>query len=345
MNYLQRLLIYSALLGAFSSCKNELDVNAPWKETTVVYGLLSPTDSVQYIKINKAFLGPGNELSYAKIADSVNYPDILKVTIQRFKKDGTKESPVQLIRDMSIQKDTGIFMSDAGTNVLYKWLTPTGTIDKENQYLLTIINTQSGKMVTGFTSIVGDISSPNTPTVPWSSKTLTLTNHPNNNVKIGWGTAASGKIYNLVIRIFYKEKDLSTNSFFPKYLDWAFGNQEALDTLGSNGNPGESLEQDFEGDQFYQYVANKLADMPSGSRHLDSISFIWSVGTLDLDTYIQVYQPSIGIVQEKPQYTNLNGGIGIFSSRSTYTVHGCKLNQNSQDTLILGPMTASKGFF
>jgi hypothetical protein len=338
MNYIQKLLLLVALIGTLSSCKNDLQVNASWKEITVVYGLLNPTDTAQYIKINKAYLGPGNELSYAKIADSINYPNILNVSIQRFLNGVPYGPAVHLVRDSSIVKDTGIFANVP--NILYKWATPIpGTIDINSQYQLTIVNTQTGKTITGFTSIVGNIVSPNTPTIPWSSTTLSFTNHPNNEIMIGWGTAPSGKIYNMVIRIYYIENNI------PKSLDWSFGNQESLDTLGAINNPGEALYQNFQGDQFYQFVGNELSDMPSGSRHLDSIKFIWSIGTLDLDTYIQVYAPSIGIVQEKPQYTDLSGGIGIFTSRSIYTSPLCSLSQNSKDTLVYGPFTVSKGFY
>ena len=41
---------------SFISCNNELEINGELKETTVVYGLLNQSDSVQYLKIYKAFL-------------------------------------------------------------------------------------------------------------------------------------------------------------------------------------------------------------------------------------------------------------------------------------------------
>ena len=71
-NYI-KLVLFVAVFSTLFSCKNTLEVNAPWKETTVVYGLLNVHDTVQYIKINKAFLGNGNEMSFAKVADSINY--------------------------------------------------------------------------------------------------------------------------------------------------------------------------------------------------------------------------------------------------------------------------------
>jgi hypothetical protein len=102
--------------------------------------------------------------------------------------------------------------------------------------------------------------------------------------------------------------------------------------------------QYFQGDAFYQFLGNQLSPMPPLSRTFDSLDFIWNIGTLDLYTYIEVTTPSIGIVQEKPQFTDLNGGIGIFTSRATFTIPNCTLNYNSLDTLAYGNYTDSLGF-
>ena len=343
MNYIQKLLILIVVICTFSACKNDLQVNAPWKETTVVYGLLNPADSAQYIKINKAFLGPGNELSYAKIADSINYPNILNVTIQRYMNGSPYGNPVKLIRDSSIVKDPGTFANVP--NILYRWDTPLNdpqkAVDVNSQYQLTIVNSQTGKTITGFTSVVGNIIPSLTPTIPFSSKTIALTNLTNgvnSQIKVGWGTAPSGKVYNLVIRIRYHENNV------PKYIDWNFGNMNSVDTMGAINNTGDDMFQYFQGDAFYQFLGNQLSPMPANSRTFDSLDFIWNIGTLDLYTYIEVTTPSIGIVQEKPQFTDLNGGIGIFTSRATFTIPRCTLNYNSLDTLAFGIYTSGLGF-
>jgi hypothetical protein len=35
----------------------------------------------------------------------------------------------------------------------------------------------------------------------------------------------------------------------------------------------------------------------------------------ELNTFINVNRPSTGIIQEKPEYTNIQNGLGIFSAR------------------------------
>ena len=57
----------------FSACETDVDLNAPYKSTTIVFGLLDPGADTQFVKITKTFLGNGNNLEYAQIRDSSEY--------------------------------------------------------------------------------------------------------------------------------------------------------------------------------------------------------------------------------------------------------------------------------
>ena len=59
-----------------------------------------------------------------------------------------------------------------------------------------------------------------------------------------------------------------------------------------------------------------------------------TLGTQDLKTYIDVNEPITGIVQERPQFTNINNGIGLFSSRYTREYVNLPLSPESLDYLI-----------
>src|SRR5256885_621227 len=101
-----------------NSCKTDFDIIAPYKETTVVYGLLDPAANVQYIKINKAFLGEGNALVMAQQRDSTNYkPGSLDVKLQEIV-FGQVVKTLQLDTTTAIAKDAGIFSNPY--QVLYK---------------------------------------------------------------------------------------------------------------------------------------------------------------------------------------------------------------------------------
>jgi len=82
MKYLSIILFSIILFGGVQSCSTDVDINAPWKDITVVYGLLNQNDNIHYIKVNKAFLGDASAYEMAAISDSVNYQDIIEAARQ-----------------------------------------------------------------------------------------------------------------------------------------------------------------------------------------------------------------------------------------------------------------------
>ena len=79
-------LIYLVFIVAtFNSCKNDLDALAPYKESIAVYGLIDPADSVNYIRVNRVFLGSGSAVDVAQIQDSVYFrPGEATVTVEKY---------------------------------------------------------------------------------------------------------------------------------------------------------------------------------------------------------------------------------------------------------------------
>ena len=72
----------------FTTCRNDLELNAPYKEIPSIYAVINPSEPVHVIRINKVFLGEGDANAMAKVADSVNYPaGELTVTLRRFVND------------------------------------------------------------------------------------------------------------------------------------------------------------------------------------------------------------------------------------------------------------------
>ena len=55
-------------------CSTEVDLTAPYDSIPVVYGLLELQADTQWVKINRTWLGEGNQLLAAQVADSSEYP-------------------------------------------------------------------------------------------------------------------------------------------------------------------------------------------------------------------------------------------------------------------------------
>ncbi len=79
-------IIFSLILliigiAIFNRCSNEVDLYADYKDITIVYGILDVSDDTAWVKITKAFTGPGNALTMAHNSDSSNYPYKLDVSL------------------------------------------------------------------------------------------------------------------------------------------------------------------------------------------------------------------------------------------------------------------------
>ena len=123
--------IISLFLG---SCSNDLEINAPWKDVTVVFGLLNKNETTHYIRISKAFLGEGDALQFASQFDSLYYnPDLLDVKVYRVY-NGVVEDSFLCAAVTDIDKDPGIFSSPS--QILYAFdATLTSSVPTTNDRL------------------------------------------------------------------------------------------------------------------------------------------------------------------------------------------------------------------
>ena len=148
----------------FSSCNNELDVLTDYTETMVVFGLLNPTDTVQYIKINKAFLGENDALVMSGFFDSSNYVNNELIVKLHKIVNGNITQTVSLIKETLVPKPVGVFSSPL--QYLYKTNLP--ILQDGSEYKIDITNTVSGLSVTSKTKIVQNFFITN----PTSSQTV-----------------------------------------------------------------------------------------------------------------------------------------------------------------------------
>src|SRR3989337_83336 len=104
--FVYSLLIFSLLFG---SCKNDLDVLAPYEEQIVAYCLLNPLDTVQYVKVTKSFLGDVDAFLMANQFDSVNFgANELTVSLEKMNGDQVLQT-IPLFIDSTLPRDSGIF--------------------------------------------------------------------------------------------------------------------------------------------------------------------------------------------------------------------------------------------
>ena len=307
MNKIYLLLSVFAML--FIACETDFDVNSQWEETTVVYGLLDASDenTLQKIKISKAFLGEMDAYEMAQYADSINF-DTANIDVMIYKwgfneiEDSVSLNAVPNLRDGDIFNDSII---------VYEFVNENSFLQKEYEYELVVKNNKSGNIVTSRTSIIS--TSPS-----WSSFVPSQYNfgfykkdeNEFDDKKINWRSVDGGKLYQLNILFQYSEENTITGKLDSITINW-------LQPLQNNSNNPINVE--LEGVKFFNFLKDNINENDDVIRVFNSISVQMTVGSEDLETYINVNKPITGIVQERPSFTNINNGIGLFSSRFTST--------------------------
>lgn len=330
---MKKLMYLTFVLASvlIQSCKNDVVLSGPYEDRTIVYGLLNQNDTAHYIRIQKAFLVNGNALDYTGIPDSIQYkPGDLAVKIQQFKSpsDTTTTKTILLTLTNEIEKDSGAF-AYPGIQ-LFK---TTEKLVTGNYYRLVITNLKNGKVITGSTPLVyGFIWKGN-----FGLGTITWNNFVGTGLTIRFDPATNGVIYEPEVVFYYREVNITTNDTIRDSLVWKLVDIES---------PGVGeMSYNFPQNSFYSYISTQLTPPASGvKRIIGTLTFRFYAGTQELDTYINSNKPSIGIIQEKPVYTNLTNSLGIFAARSVFERRNVVMSESAKDTLVLGTYTKNLGF-
>lgn len=333
MHTIKYLIFGFCLLFIMYSCETDFDTTATWEDITVVYGIIDQNDSIQYIIIKKAYLGEGNALQFAQVYDSSNYTHLLNVWIEEYDENGQKVQTIMFDTAASTIPDDPDAVFPTGVQTIYKGgpetfyeikyiiEPPFDTVgfrklwlNDKNSYTLNILFPDSSKLVTSETELINDFII----TRPFpGSTTIKFVISPSVPTIFEWEKPENdlGKFrYELLIKFNYQEltfdnilQDKSINLVSNSTVYPSAGNSKMTYYYWDN-NFFSSCESEIP----YK-DANTEANIKE--RYSGNIEIYVSVAGEAFNQFMQVYEPSNSIVQEKPLYTNIENGIGVYSSR------------------------------
>lgn len=312
------------------SCSTDFDITADWKDITIVYGLLNQNDSIHYIKINKAFLGESNALVMAQNSDSSSYGNNIDVRLEEWS-NGFHINTLNFDTTTIFNKLPGDFYYP--NQILYK---TKANLNNSSVYKLIIYNKITKKTISSQTALIKPF------TIEKPNPLQQINFASINPLEVKWNSAINGKLYQITIRFYYIETDLVTNISTQKYVDWILGSKTSNNSLG-----GEVLTLSYNGESFFENISHKIPINPNVKRFEGKVEFIFTVAGEDFNTYMELNKPVSSIVQEKPQYTNITNGIGLFSCRYDNSVDNPRLlnlTARSSDSLKNGRFTNQLGF-
>jgi hypothetical protein len=306
-----RLLCYFCVLTFLTSCENDIEINAPEKEIPVIYGFLDPHDSVQYIRVSRTFQTEGIKTPEEEAKNSGNQflTDNIYVTNLR-----TLDT-FFFVRSTDIPKDPGYFQSDV--NFVYSdqgKMRASGRFFQSDQYQLGVVS-PAGKTYSVKTSIVRDAKlfagSPlflGLYTKFGTLRILSLAPAPT--------TGAGAAIYDLSLRTYYYETISGVATI--RYIDYPF--QKNYSPKGRNGGEGFNLTA-YKMLDYLNYIKDNIKPVdPSISRKFIRHDLVAYGGSDEVFDYFNLFKPSLAIAQKRPDYSNIPGALGIFSSRNSASV-------------------------
>lgn len=332
--------------GLFQSCTTDVELEGTWRNITVVYGLLDKNEDIHYVLINKAALGPGNALEYATLRDSLEYDP---ADVNAYIEEVVSGNVVRtfLLKDTTLNNKgaDGIFYS--GDHTVYYF--NEANLDESASYKLYVEIASSGEviLVKGETELVGSFpisqplknfpGAPSQPQISFANANSSITDdYPPLGIK--WNGPSTADRYEVKITLNYEE--VTATSTAMRSIDWELG------TISGASN----TETNAEGKSFYQWVDAKIKNNPTLNdpsilnRRFKGLDFTIVAAGEDLNTYINVNQPVTGVVQERPEFTNIDNGIGLFSSRTSESVDFKWLDKFSFEELCEGQYTYSLNF-
>lgn len=339
-------------------CSTDVELNAPYDSKTVVFSLLDPGLDTQWVKINRTWLGEGDNLLVAAIRDSSEYQSGAFEGVVQEVQNGNVISTYALHDTLLNNKETnGIFF--APEQRAYYFATPTG-LNSNSEYRISLdfpnkVDVEASTDI--IASVVGNIIYPPVGNddfkMNWANVSSNGTVYATQNIK--WSSTANAKRYEAKLRIWIKEKEYADNAQTILVderiisLDWSLGTESPATTNG-----GETILLPVNGESFYRFLASRFEENPKMRRELGiwdpvvqiarSFDLVLVVANEELDTYLDINSPVTGIIQERPEYTNVSNGLGLFASRSSQLATGYGYTDGTMKELAIGEHTSNLGF-
>jgi hypothetical protein len=336
------LLSLSALALVLASCSTDFEVNAPFEEIPVVYGLLDPTDNVQYIRLNRAFLQEGaNALVLATDPNEIYYDDRVEVRLEEY--DGSNLISSTLLErvdgdTLGIPKAEGDFANVP--NILYRTFK---SLNESFRYRLTVKSDELEIDIAAETNLVQDFQV--TRPTPFPGPLTAINMASLLDYQMRWNNGIGAKIYDLELTVYYRAFDFQDpdNFLFTDSASWLV----AKNIEASNPNSETAVEYDIDRDGFYLWLADEFPDQEDVYRLVDSISFRLFAGNELLFDFVQFNEAQLGITADQvtPEFTNVEGnGLGLFASRTEKRTLKYKLSNQTVDSIACGQFTKDLQF-
>lgn len=308
-----RWFILLAVAALSTACSTNIDIFADYKQVPIVYSLLDARADTNYVKITRAFYAPDDTYLVAANPDSSNYPGRLDVRLVEYcNGDSIREIILDTITVHN--KNEGIFY--APSQKLYYTAEPlnqnNGTKYRYHYKLKAVL---PSRVLTSETDIVGNGRFGVQSLAVNFSKEYFGTNRP-----FLFHPATNAYIYQVTMSFTFNEQRTPDGDTIPRTFTWDIGtySDEYLASHMDNDfyvftyRPESfhaKLKEFVGNDSTIEGVRRYLTDYP--------VEVTITAGGEKLRQYIYNNDASNGFSPGDPEFSLVDGGYGVFSSRMT----------------------------
>jgi hypothetical protein len=318
------VLFLSLVLFLFNSCSTEVDLIGDFVETPVVYGIIDPTDENIFIRIERAFADPvTSAVELAKDPEIIYYgPEVTAV----LEVENKGQTTLQRVNgeDFGIPRAEGALVNTP--NILYRIL-PTGFfLEPEDKVSLTLLRNDtilasSAIELASFVNISLPFAGFNFP-FSYTSRSF-----------VQYFSSKPPAFYQVALIIEYEE--------------WEPGGEWETKTLKYIVEKEASETRvEIEGIEFFRFLANNIPENDRALRRMGSLYVEVRSAGREMRDLLAFVRANLGITgaQEVPVYSNIQGGVGVLTSRYTTLKGPFGLTPAARDLLINGEITVGLRF-
>lgn len=345
----QSLLLISSV-SSLVACSEKLNIAAPYKNVTVVYGLLNRGDTAHYIRIQKAFMDENQSaIDMAKVADSSFY-NALNVVVKEISPSGSVLATLPLTKvDLALEgymKETGAFFNTPNYAFKFKY-----SLDTNNQYRVVITNTKTGNVDSSITPVITNMG-PNISlfgVFEWQRDNVSFTKVYRENgtldetsytVIVPPNTGA----YELILRFHWTDSNIVTGASVKRQADFTQYAQK-FGSFTPSTISASRLELTTQNKNVYDFLKGTMG-LPSNAnefRYMDSCDMLLYVAGTEYARYKDLNTNKGGITANeiRPLYTNVKGKdvLGLFSTRSFIQKLNMAIGSDTRDSLRSNSIT------
>lgn len=312
---MKRTLLYIcfSLVVIMSACSTDIDLYADYKQVPVVYGLLDAKADTNFVKITRVFSAQGDAYQVAQNPDSSNYPGKLDVRLVEYcNNDSIREIVLDTITIRN--KQPGTFY--APCQKLYYTTERLGVNTKTEQYSYRLKAVLPDRVLTTKADLVGndnfDVQSLG---VNFSKEYFGAVPR-----RFLFYPAVKGTVYQITLSFTFLEQHLPDGDSVPRTMTWDIGTfDEDYFSMYMDGDAYVFL---YRPETFYAMLRDFVGDdttLVDVQRYITDypVEVTIVAGGDRLRQYVYNNNTENGFMQGDNEFSLIDGGYGVFSSRMT----------------------------